>query len=323
MFKADGEIVVNMARSGPSSSSSSSHFYALQVGQPAPIYSAAARPSGPAAAEGPTATAAAAVKEASQRVRLLKEQLAAAHQQAATADEQLKAARGALLLHQQQLAAAEKLVERLTQHQQVETQKATKLLPSLQQQLAVANQQQQLADQALAAAAGELDQALQKQQELLQQLQDLAGPKANRGSSSSSRAQKAITRSKAAGCYGIFVGSGSDALGMLSLSEAAEKLAAADAAVAEVWMQADKAREQQRRAGSRAAALRKELQKVQKAAGDEQEVEKLQVCWLACCCPETCITDAASVNCRAVKGAHLHICTEWLSRLVIICQQCR
>lgn len=277
VFKADGEIVVSMARSGSSSSSSSTHPYALLVGQPAAISAAAQQPTA-AASTVQTANSAAAAKAAQREVNQLQTQLTAAQQRAAATDSQLRATRSALLHHQQQQAAAEKLLQRLIQQQQADAARAAQVLPGLQQQLTAAQQEQQHAHQALAAAAAAVEHAVEDQLRLLQQLQALTGVSSNLGSNGSRRGCKG-TRSTCANINlnHAAVSAVEASLGMLTLSKAAEALAAAEAAVVEVWQRADRAKEQQRRAGSRAAALRKELDKMLKSAGKGIEVEKLQV----------------------------------------------
>jgi hypothetical protein len=278
VFKADGEIVASFG--GPSSSRSSSSSlpaYSLVTGQPVPLLTPTAANNPPATGHqhvGNTAAAAAGSRSGAEQVKRLKQQLAAVQQKALSAGRDLEASRLAQLQHEHQLAAAEGKVQSLQQQQQ-QTLRGRAHASSAE---LVQQQQLQAALQLQEAAAGELtaaEDAVRKVQQQLETLQQQLAAAGGGGDTAGSKSRTAAARRGQKGTVGR--GPSAAAAAAEELQEAQQAAAeAAAAAVEEAWREVHKSEQQQKRAASRAAAISKEVGKVQ-ALMEATDTEQIQV----------------------------------------------
>jgi hypothetical protein len=280
VFKADGEIVASFG--GPSSSTSILPAYSLVTGQPVPLPKPKAANNTPATghqhgtaeaeAEAAVTAVAADSRSAAEQMKRLK-QLAEAQEIVLCAERDLEAARLAHLQHQHHLAAAEQNLQRLQQQQQqsLRGRVHTNSAELMQLQLQAALQRQKAAIGELTAA----EIAWCKVQQQLETLQQQLAAAAAGGDPAGSKSRTAADRRGQKGT----VGRGPTVAAVEELQEAQSAAAEAAAAVEEAWREVHKSEQQQKRAASRAAAINKEIGKVQ-AAMDANNTEHMQVrCW--------------------------------------------
>lgn len=256
VFKADGEVVVNLS-SGLSSSSRSSWSEVdceLRVGNgPVQVMPAALEQEG-----SDVAGAEASQSESAQQLRLLNlaEQRAAAAEAAATAaDTALAHALARQCTARQTLADTEEKAMLVENEAQAAQEAALAELPALQQQLVAAEAAEAAANKAVAAYGGQLLLCDRTGEQATSAADNVVNTRDTSGDTTAAAVTPGVTPATPA------------AVAALVAAQSAARDAAADAEAA--WAAVDVAQQQQRKATSRAAAVAAELMRVTATATDE------------------------------------------------------